>query len=382
MKHVMTNLDLFTPIQLGSYTLPNRIIMAPLTRMRAGIGNVPTQMNTTYYAQRASAGLIISEATQVSLQGRGYARSPGIHSPEQIAGWQLVTDTVHAAGGRIFLQLWHAGRTSHPALQENGALPVAPSAIAAEGHAYTPNGRPPMVMPRALKTEEISGVVEQFRQGAENALAAGFDGVEIHGANGYLIDEFLQDNSNQRSDRYGGSVANRTRFLLEVVEAVTSVWSSNRVGVRLSPSGENYSMNDSARSTTFRYAVDALNAFNLAYLHLMEPNEWGNPTGLDAAFFRPIFKGTLMVNGGYNRQKGDAVLASGTADLVSFGRTFLANPDLPKRFALNALLNEPDSSTFYDGDEKGYTDYSSLELVSQENANEKIHAESNDTFSG
>ena len=365
----MTNLDLFTPIQLGSYTLPNRIIMAPLTRMRAGVGNVPTQMNATYYAQRASAGLIISEATQVSLQGRGYARSPGIHSPEQMAGWQLVTDAVHAAGGRIFLQLWHAGRTSHPALQENEALPVAPSAIAAEGHAYTPDGRPPMVTPRALKTGEISGIVEQFRQGAENALAAGFDGVEIHGANGYLIDEFLQDNSNQRCDRYGGSVANRTRFLLEVVEVVTSVWGSNRVGVRLSPSGTNYSMNDSDRATTFRYAVDALNVFNLAYFHLMEPNEWGNQTSLDAAFFRPIFKGILMVNGDYNRQKGDAVSATGTADLVSFGRTFLANPDLPKRFALNAPLNDPDASTFYGGDEKGYTDYPLLELVS-ENANE------------
>lgn len=361
MKQVTTNLDLFKPIQLGSYMLPNRIIMAPLTRMRAGVGNVPTQTNATYYAQRASAGLIIAEATQVSSQGRGYARSPGIHSPEQIAGWQLVTDAVHAAGGRIFLQLWHAGRTSHPALQENKALPVAPSAIAAVGHAYTPEGRPPMVTPRALETEEITRVVEQFCQGAKNALAAGFDGVEIHGANGYLIDEFLQDGSNGRSDRYGGSIANRTRFLLEVVVAVTSVWGGNRVGIRLSPSGTNYSMNDSDPSATFSYAVNALNAFNLAYFHLMEPNEWGSQTGLDAAFFRPIFKGTLMVNGGYTASRGDRVLKSGEADLVSFGRTFLANPDLPKRFALNAALNEPDSSTFYDGDEQGYTDYPFLE---------------------
>lgn len=236
-------------------------------------------------------------------------------------------------------------------------------ALAAEGHAYTPDGRPLMVTPRALETEEIPRVVEQFRQGAKNALAAGFDGVEIHGANGYLIDEFLQDGSNQRSDRYGGSIANRTRFLLEVVEAVTSVWGGNRVGVRLSPSGTNYSMNDSDRSATFSYVVNALDAFNLAYFHLMEPNEWGSQTGLDAAFFRPIFKGTLMVNGGYNRQKGDAVLASGAADLVS-GRTFLANPDLPKRFALNAPLNDPDPSSFYDGNDLGYTDYPSLELVS------------------
>lgn len=368
----MTSLNLFSPIQLGPYTLSSRIVMAPLTRMRAGDRNVPTQMNTSYYAQRASAGLIITEATQVSQQGRGYAHSPGIHSSEQIAGWQFVTDAIHSAGGRIFLQLWHAGRTSHPALQENGALPVAPSEIAAEGHAYTPDGRPLMVIPRALKTEEIPRVVEQFGQGAKNALAAGFDGVEIHGANGYLIDEFLQDGSNQRSDRYGGSTANRTRFLLEITEAVTSVWGGNRVGVRLSPSGTNYSMNDSNQASTFRYAVDALNAFDLAYFHLMEPNEWGSQTGLDAAFFRSIFKGTLMVNGDYNRQKGDAVLASGTADLVSFGRTFLANPDLPKRFSLNAPLNEPDSSTFYGGNGKGYTDYPSLELA-QEGINEKIH---------
>lgn len=353
----MTNTDIFTAIQIGSLTLPNRIIMAPLTRMRAGVGNAPTQMNATYYTQRASAGLIITEATQISAQARGYARSPGIHSPEQIAGWQVITDAVHAVGGRIFLQLWHAGRTSHPALQENGALPVAPSAIAAEGHAYTPDGRPSMVAPRALETAEITGIVEQFRQGAENALTAGFDGVEIHGANGYLIDEFLQDGSNKRTDNYGGSVENRARFLLEVIEAVTAVWGKNRVGARLSPSGTNYSMEDSDRTTTFKYVVDALNTFDLAYFHLMEPNQWGTDTGLDAAFFRPIFKGVLMVNGDYNRKKANEILESGMADLISFGRLFIANPDLPKRFALNATLNEPDGSTFYDGDERGYTDY-------------------------
>ncbi|MGB3650733.1 MAG: alkene reductase [Rivularia sp. (in: cyanobacteria)] len=352
----MKNLDIFTPIQ-GSLTLPNRIIMAPLTRMRAGIGNAPTQMNATYYTQRAGAGLIITEATQVSPQGRGYARSPGIHCPEQIAGWQKITNAVHAAGGRIFLQLWHAGRTSHPALQENQALPVAPSAIAAEGHAYTPDGRPSMVAPRSLETAEIPAVVEQFRQGAENALTAGFDGVEIHGANGYLIDEFIQNDSNKRSDNYGGSIENRARFLLEVVEAVTSVWGGNKVGVRLSPSGTNYSMSDSNRSATFSYVVDALNTFELAYFHLMEPNQWGTDTGLDAAFFRPIFKGVLMVNGDYSREKANEILKSGVADLVSFGRLFIANPDLPQRFALDAALNEPDSSTFYDGDERGYTDY-------------------------
>ena len=364
----MNNTDLFTPIQLGDLTLPNRIVMAPLTRMRAGEDNVPNKLNATYYAQRANAGLIISEATQVSLQGRGYAHSPGIHTPEQIAGWKLVTSAVHLSGGRIFLQLWHAGRTSHPELQPNNELPVAPSAIAAEGHAYTFNEqRPDLVAPRALETEEISGIVEQFRQAAENAMAANFDGVEIHGANGYLIDEFLESGSNQRSDRYGGSVANRSRFLLEVIEAVTSVWDSTRVGVRLSPSGENYSMSDDNRQETFSYVVNALNDFNLAYFHLMEPNQWGSDTGLDAAFFRSIYKGNLMVNGDYNRERGDAVLQSGNADLVSFGRTFIANPDLPKRLALNASLNEPDSETFYGGDEEGYTDYPSLELASEGN---------------
>ena len=350
----MTNTNLFTPIQLGNLILANRIVMAPLTRMRAGKENVPTGLNATYYAQRASAGLIISEATQVSLQARGYAHSPGIHSPEQIKGWKLVTDAVHKQGGRIFLQLWHAGRTSHPDIQPDGALPVAPSAIAAKGHAYTFDGRPDMVTPRALKTEEIPEIVEQFCQGAKNAIAAGFDGVEIHGANGYLIDEFIEDGSNKRSDkpdgmasqRYGGSVANRARFLLEIVEAVTDVWGRNKVGVRLSPSGENYTMSDSDRAGTFRYVVEALNSFDLAYFHLMEPNQWGSDTGLDAAFFRPIFKGILLVNGDYDRKRGDAVLKSGNADLISFGRTFIANPDLPKRLKLDAPMNEPRSRNF------------------------------------
>lgn len=359
----MTKSDLFAPLQIGDLELPSRIVMAPLTRMRAGEENVPTKMNATYYTQRASAGLIISEATQVSLQGKGYAQSPGIHSAEQIAGWKQVTEAVHSAGGRMFLQLWHGGRTSHPDIQVDGALPVAPSAIAAEGHAYTPNGRPDLVTPRALETEEIAGVVDQFRQGAKNAMDAGFDGVEVHGANGYLIDEFLEDGSNQRGDRYGGSTENRARFLLEVVEAVTKVWGKQKVGVRLSPSGTNYSMSDSDREATFGYAVDALNAFDLAYFHLMEPNQWGEDSGLDASFFRPIYKGVLMVNGDYNRERGNAAIASGNADLVSFGRTFIANPDLPKRLALDAELNEADPSTFYGGDEAGYLDYPPLEAA-------------------
>ena len=353
--------DLFSPLQIGTLSLANRIVMAPLTRMRAGKNNVPTQMNATYYQQRASAGLIISEATQVSLQGRGYANSPGIHSTEQIAGWQTVTDAVHEAGGKMFLQLWHGGRTSHPDIQPDGALPVAPSAIAVEGHeAYTTKGRVPMVTPRALETEEVSDVVEQFRQGAKNAKLAGFDGVEVHGANGYLIDEFLEDSSNKRRDRYGGSIENRARFMLEVLEAVVDVWGCDRVGIRLSPSGTNYSMADSDREATFTYAVEALNDFELAYFHLMEPNDWGDDTGLDAAFFRPIYKGRLMANGDYNKERGNAALSSGDADLVSFGRTFLANPDLPARFKVNAELNEPDPSTFYGGDEYGYIDYPRL----------------------
>ena len=357
------SLDLFSPIQVGSLCLSNRIVMAPLTRMRADENNVPTQMNAIYYKQRASAGLIISEATQVSPQGRGYASSPGIHSEAQVAGWRTITEA-DDAGGKMFLQLWHGGRTSHPDIQPEGALPVAPSAIAIEGHkAYTTKGREPMVTPRALETEEIAGVVEQFRQAAKNAMSAGFDGVEVHGANGYLIDEFLGDSSNKRCDRYGGSVENRARFLLEVLEAVIDVWGGDRVGVRLSPSGTNYSMADSDRRATFTYAVEALNDFDLAYFHLMEPNDWGDDTGLDAAFFRPIFKGRLMVNGDYDKERGNAVLAKGHADLVSFGRTFIANPDLPRRLALSAELNEPDPSTFYGGDEEGYIDYPTLSKV-------------------
>ncbi|SRR5579883_519422 len=253
--------DLFTPVQLGPYLLPNRIIMAPMTRNRAGNENVPTVLNATYYAQRASAGLIIAEATQVSPQGVGYPATPGIHSPEQISGWRLVTDAVHQQGGRIFLQLWHCGRISHPSMQPGGVLPVAPSAIAPEGEAMTYTGPQPFVTPRALETSEIASVVEQFRQGAESALQAGFDGVEIHGAFGYLIDQFLQDGSNQRTDEYGGSIENRARFLLEVVEAVCNVWGADRVGIKLSPSNTYNSMKDSDPKATFGYVLQALNQF-------------------------------------------------------------------------------------------------------------------------
>ncbi|MDV2996936.1 MAG: N-ethylmaleimide reductase [Chroococcidiopsis sp. SAG 2025] len=361
---------LFDSIELGPYLLPNRMVVAPMTRMRAGASNAPVPLNATYYAQRSTAGLIVTECTQVSPQGRAYPRSPGIHLPEQIAGWKLVTDAVHAQGGRIFLQLWHCGRISHPSIQENQALPVAPSAIAAEGEAYTLEGRSSFVTPRALETEEISKIVEQFRQGAENAIAAGFDGIELHGAFGYLIDQFLQDGSNQRTDRYGGSIENRARFLLEVTEAVCRVWgsegsaSSGRVGIKLSPSNTFNSMHDSDSAATFGYVVEALNQFDLAYLHLMEATEADlrhGGTAIPITHFRQRYQGTLITNGGYDQTTGNAVLAAGNADLVSFGQLFLANPDLPRRFQLNARLNQPDRTTFYDGGEKGYTDYPFLE---------------------
>lgn len=356
----LTRTDLFSSVQLGPHTLPNRIVMAPMTRNRAGAGNVPTQLNATYYAQRATAGLIVTECTQVSPQGVGYPATPGIHSPEQIAGWRLVTDAVHNAGGRIFLQLWHTGRISHPTLQPDGALPVAPCAIAPTGNASTFTGSQPFVTPRALEIEEIPGVIEQFRQGAKNALAAGFDGVEIHGAFGYLIDQFLQDGTNQRTDIYGGSIENRVRFLLEVTEAVCGVWGANRVGIKLSPSNTYNDIHDSDPKALFSHAIAALNTFALGYLHLMEASpadirHGGKP--IPISDFRPLYSGTLIANGGYDRDKGDAAIASGNADLVSFGVLFLANPDLPERLRLNAPLNQADRNTFYGGDERGYTDY-------------------------
>lgn len=336
--------------------------MAPLTRNRAAAGNVPTELNALYYKQRSSAGLIISEATQISPQGLGYPGTPGIHSPEQIAGWKLVIEEVHALGGHIFLQLWHVGRISHPDLQPNSELPVAPSAIAPEGESATYEGMKPYVTPRALELEEIPQIIEQYRLGAKNALEAGFDGVEVHSANGYLLDQFLQDNSNHRTDIYGGSVENRSRLLLEVIAAVVEVWGSDRVGVRLSPSGTFNSMGDSHRAATFGYVVKELNQFNLAYLHLVAPRVEGFGTAEDqpdlgADFFRPVFKNTIITAGGYSLETGNTAIASGDADMVAFGRLYIANPDLPERFAAGAILNIPDRNTFYGGDEKGYTDY-------------------------
>ncbi len=360
------DVNLFSPVKVGPYTLPNRMVMAPMTRLRA-IDSVPQPLMATYYAQRVSAGLIVTECTMVSPLSLGYMNCPGIYSSEQVAGWREVTEAVHAKGGRIFLQLWHSGRVSHPSLL-GGELPVAPSAVAATGSLHTPEGKRTLETPRALETHEIPEIIEQFRKGAENALAAGFDGVELHGAFGYLIDQFLQDGSNQRTDEYGGSIEKRSRFLLEVVEAVSSVWGADRVGIKLSPSNTFYGMFDSNPKATFGYVIDALNRFGLGYLHLMEPNEVDLATRdvlqSVTSLFRPIFKGTLITNGGYDQEKGNAILASDDADLVSFGKLFIANPDLPKRFELKAPLNAPDPKTFYAPDEKGYTDYPFFELQS------------------
>jgi N-ethylmaleimide reductase len=358
----MATPDLSTPVAIGALTLPNRIVMAPMTRNRAGPGNVPTALTAEYYSQRASAGLIITEATQVSPQGVGYPGTPGIHSDAQVAGWRRATDAVHQAGGRIFLQLWHVGRISHPSLQPDGALPVAPSARAPKGEAFTASGPQPFVTPRELRTAEIPEIVGQFEAGARLAKAAGFDGVEIHGANGYLIDQFLRDGTNRRSDRYGGSLAGRARFLIEVTEAVAGVWGPGRVGVRLSPQSAFNDMSDSDPRATFGHAARALAPFGLAYLHIVEPvGALPEGTAPLAPDLKQAFGGPLMINGGYTRALAEAALARGAADLVSFGASFLANPDLPLRLVQDAPLNPPDPATFYGGDARGYTDYPALD---------------------
>jgi N-ethylmaleimide reductase len=359
----MTSADLFSPFRLGPLTLPNRIVMAPMTRNRAGPGNVPGPFAATYYQQRASAGLIVSEATQVSPQGVGYPGTPGIHSAEQVAGWKRVTDAVHAAGGRIFLQLWHVGRISHPSLQPGGGLPVAPSAIAPAGQAMTREGMKPFVTPRALETAEIPGIVEDYRLGARQAREAGFDGVELHGANGYLVDQFLRDRTNHRTDRYGGSAQNRARFLIEVTKALVGEWGAERVGVRLSTTAPFNDMGDSDPAATFTAAVGELNRFGLAYLHVVEPVP-GDPVPAgempDIRFFRKLWRGTLMGNKGYDLARAQAVLHDGAVDLVSFAALFLANPDLPERLRRGGPFNPPDRKTFYGGDAGGYTDYPTL----------------------
>jgi len=353
-----------TNYNLSGLELPNRVIMAPMTRSRAGDGNVPTEMNAKYYKQRASAGLIISEGTQISPQGVGYPWTPGIHSNGQVEGWKKVTKAVHEADGRIFAQLWHVGRISHPVFHD-GDLPVAPSAVKPEGEAFTASGMKEFVTPRALETEEIPGVIEDYANAAENAIAAGFDGVEIHGANGYLIDQFIQDSTNKRTDRYGGSVKNRARFALEVTEAVAEAIGAEKTGIRLSPSGEFNDMHDSNPKQTFGYLIEQLNQFDLAYLHLVEPltdvSDMKNYADNVAVHFRNVYDGTLITCGNYDRESGIRALENDHADLVAYATLYLANPDLPERFAANAGLNEPDRETFYGGDEKGYLDYPFME---------------------
>lgn len=355
--------DLFSQYRMGDLTLPNRIVMAPMTRNRAGDADIPVPLTVTYYVQRASAGMIITEGSQVSPQGVGYMHTPGIYSAVQIAGWKKVTDAVHQAGGRIFIQLWHVGRVSHSDIL-GGALPVAPSALPVEGFVHTPGGKKQIPVPRALKTDEVPDIVRQFRQAAENARTAGFDGVEIHGANGYLLDQFLRSGSNKRTDKYGGSLENRTRLPLEVTKAVIEVWGGDRVGYRISPHMTERSMSDANPRETFSYFTKELNKTGLGYLHLIEPiggrSGFVPPETRLGPTLRKIFERTFILNGGYGLQSGNEAIASGEADLIAFGVPFLANPDLPERFRQNAPLNEPDVATFYVGGVKGYTDYPTL----------------------
>lgn len=348
--------SLLDPIQVGDLSLPNRVFMAPLTRSRAGASRIPNELMREYYVQRASAGLILSEATCVTPMGVGYADTPGIWSAEQVAGWRGVTEGVRGAGGRIFLQLWHVGRVSDPVFL-NGALPVAPSAIAPGGHVSLVRPQRPFVTPRALETAEIAGVVEAFRQGAENAQAAGFDGVEIHGANGYLLDQFLQDSTNHRTDEYGGPIENRARLMLEVADAAISVWGADRVGMHLAPRADSHSMGDSDPAATFGYVARELGARKMAFIcareSLMDPRLG---PGIKRAF-----GGVFVANEKFTQETAQQAIDAGEADAVAFGVAFIANPDLPRRFAEGAELNAPDPSTFYVPGAKGYTDYPALD---------------------
>jgi N-ethylmaleimide reductase len=356
----MNMMSLLSHYKMGDLTFRNRMVMAPMTRCRAGEGNVPGSLAVTYYTQRASAGLIITEGSQVSTQGVGFDRTPGIYSSEQVAGWKKVITAVHQAGGKMFLQLWHVGRMSHPDYL-NGDLPVAPSAIPVGEEIHTPQGKKKIPIPRALFPDEIPDIVHQFRQGAKNAKEAGFDGVEIHGANGYLLDQFLRDGSNKRTDKYGGSLENRMRLPLEVARAVTHEWEPQRVGYRISPHFSFHGMSDTDPATTFSHLALELDRIGIGYIHLIEPvgGRLGatEPDTLLAPRIRAKFKGTLMLNGGYDAASGNDVIEGGLADLVSFGVLFLANPDLPDRFLKNSSLNSVDPLTLYTGEEKGYTDY-------------------------
>jgi N-ethylmaleimide reductase len=362
--------SLFSPLQVGPYRLNHRVVMAPLTRMRAEKSSLaPRPLNAEYYAQRATpGGLIIAEASPVAASGFGNPGVPGIYSEAQIKGWQAVVDAVHAKGGLIFLQLWHVGRVSHSSFQPGGALPVAPSAvpISAELKTVTADGKPASYeTPRALETAEVAGIVGAFRQGASNAMKAGFDGVEIHGANGYLIEQFLQSRSNLRTDQYGGSIENRARFLMEITQAVIGVWGADRVGVRLSPYGIANGSGEADPMPLYTHVVQALNPLGLAYLHFIEPRSSGagraevNHQNVPSAMvlFRPIWKGVLITAGGFTGETANAAIADGHADAIAFGRIFISNPDLPRRLSEGFPLTPYDRATFYGGEEKGYTDY-------------------------
>lgn len=359
--------DLFTPITVGPYTLPNRVFMAPCTRCRADADLAQGPLNALYYAQRAGAGLIITEATQISQAGIGYPGTPGIHTEMQVAGWKLVTDAVHAKGGRIFAQLWHCGRVSHHAFQPGGAAPLSSSATTKPGLVTLPDySKVPYPTAKEMTVDDIRATMADYRHAAERAMRAGFDGVELHGANGYLPDQFLRDGVNRRNDTYGGSIENRARFHIEATRALAEVWGASRVGVRLSPSGTFGDVRDSDPKATFGYVVKTLGAMGLAYLHIMEAMEGdgrndGKPIegyeSIPASYFRPMFKGTLITNAGFTKEKAEAYIREGWADAVAFGVAFIANPDLPERFRRGAALNTPDPATFYTPGEKGYTDY-------------------------
>jgi N-ethylmaleimide reductase len=352
--------DLFTPLAIGPYTIPNRILMAPLTRCRADANHVPVPLMAEYYAQRASAGLIIAEATMAMENNSAFWMEPGIYSDTQVAGWKLVTDAVHAASGRIFLQIWHGGRACHPLLN-GGVQPVAPSALAIEGdEVRTPEGKKPYVIPRELRDDEIPGIIDGFRKAAENALAAGFDGVEVHGANGYLLDQFLRDGTNKRTGPYGGSLENRARLMLDVIDTVSSVWGAGRVGVRVSPLNSYNDMRDSDPVGLATWLAGKLNGRGLAYLHVMRGDFFGQQTGDILTSVRAAYDGVLVANMGYQAAEATAAIAAGQLDAVAFGTSFLANPDLPARIKAGAPLNPIAPETFYSPGPAGYTDYPTM----------------------
>jgi N-ethylmaleimide reductase len=357
------NSALFAPLQLGDLTLPNRIVMAPLTRNRATHGtDAPNASTALYYEQRATAGLLITEASQISQQGQGYVWTPGIYTDAQVEGWRGVTDAVHAKGGRIFIQLWHVGRISHVSLQPGGGQPVAPSAIPAKGKTYIENGFAEVSKPRALELAEIPGIVADFVHAAEMAKRAGFDGIELHAANGYLLEQFIKDGANKRDDAYGGSIENRARLTLEVVAALTKVWDPGRIGIRLSPVTPANDITISDPQPMYDYLVAELNRFNLGYLHVVE-GATGGPRDVapfDYTSIRRAFKGVYIANNGYSGAMAAEAVASHTVDAVAFGKAFIANPDLVERLRVGAPLNTPDQKTFYGGGEHGYTDYPTL----------------------